>query len=242
MATSNYKPTNKEKDFLHYYDILSRQLINANGHWVIYKYLIDALVEYSREIDVARGFFFLTIQGHYFETIMRLNTFFDLGGDNISIYKLIEFIKQNYDIFSNGAFSRRVTGCTTYNTYMNQHEEIDRRLVDCDKRKLNGLPLQNLRKCRNRALAHINAEHASFRVSVFKQFPIEREEIDAIIDTIDKILDRYRLAYDADHHNKKTPLLESGIKEVLDSIRFRLQPENIGINIQPNNNQLHHDK
>lgn len=222
MSTLIYEPTNKEKVFLHYHDILRNQLTDANGHWAIYKYLIDSIGDYSREMEIARAFFGLTIQGHFYVTIMRLNIFFDKSGDHISIYKLMKFISQNRDMFSNEAFARRVDGCTTYDMVMEQHKEIDRQLVNCDKRKLRGLPIDNLRQCRNRALAHIDEEHALTGISVFKQFPVTREQIDEIIDILDKILNRYSVAYDAVFYGKNL-LLERGIKEVLDSIRFRGQ-------------------
>ena len=228
MTVSNYKPTAKEEEFVKYHERLRDEINIANWHFAIWKYLWNLHKDYIDELNRAPAFFSLTMRAHLLATAMRLNKFFDKPEDNISIYEFLNFAEQNLDIFSNQAFEKRNRGDERYDIAVRIHTErtpkITPELVKEHRQKIEKLPKHNLRKWRNKALAHIDKKSVLRGVDILKEYPVKIEQVDEIIDTIHDILNHYSAAYDGITWEKDL-VLEPGIQEVMDSIRFKTREE-----------------
>jgi len=200
MEAPNYQPTIKEKEFEKYHEKLRNELNIANWHFTICKYLKNIGKDYLRELNQAPAFFSLTKNAHLLETIMRINRFFDKDRRKrpLTIWEFLDFVQQNLDMFSSEAFEKRVRDRGRYDEIaMRRRIEITCQKVVQDRQKLQRLPIHNLRKWRNRALAHTQKKDVLQNIDVFKEYPVEPQQIDEIIDTLHDVLNDYSAAYDA---------------------------------------------
>lgn len=241
MVSSNYQPTAKEEEFEKYHERLRSELNNANWHFRIWKYLREIEKDYLPELNQAPAFFNLTMDAHLLETIMRLNRFFDKDRRKrpLTIWEFLKFVEQNIGIFSEQAFEKRLRGKERYIVALSPQAEAMARIaneratfqrnkvtyqkVEQDRQKVEKLPKENLRKWRNKALAHIQKDYVLANISVFKRYPVKPQQIDQIIDTLDDVLNDYCVAYDSSTWAKELPGLETRIQAIMDAIRFKMQ-------------------
>lgn len=222
MTVSNHELTPKEKEFVKYHARLRGELNSANWHFAICKHLQELGKTYLDELNVAPAFFRLTRDAHALAAAMRLNRFFDKGKGHLTVYVFLDFVEQNLDIFSNQAFEERIRGGkTSYEIAMRTHTEITSQIVEQDRQRLDQLPIDKLRKWRNKALAHIQKEYVLEDINVFKQYPLTPAQVDEIINTLHEILNRYSNAYESVTWSKEL-YLEHGMQEVMEAIRFKI--------------------
>jgi hypothetical protein len=188
------KVTGKEEEFIKLHRVLRGELNNANWHFVTWKCLWNSIESYSNEMNVAHTFFTLSMRGHLLETLLRLNKMFAKGDDGAaSIIYLLDFAEKNMEIFTAPA-------------------------ADSRKRKLKELPVKKMQKWEDDALAYIDRKVAKKNVDIFDECPVDIEEIDRVIDTVDGILNVYSVAYDGQRLDKDL-VFTHGIKNMLDAIR-----------------------
>ena len=220
---ASMKVTGKEEEFIRLNHALRGELNYANWHFITWKHLWNSIEEYSDEMNVAHTFFTLSMRGHLLETLLRLNNMFDEGHDGTtSIAYLLDFADKNMHIFAVPAADRR----KRYEEEMileKQVEEIKPLQLTGDiikehRTKLKELPLKDLRKWREEALAHVDRKVAKKHLNVFDECPVDIEEIERIIDTVHEILNVYSVAYDGQSWDKDL-LFTHGMKNMLDAIR-----------------------
>lgn len=224
MTVPDDDHTVKEKEFEKYHDKLRVELNRASWHFAICKHLQELEKTYPDELHMAPAFFRLTLEAHFFTTAMRLSRFFDKPNGHLAIGMFLDFVEENPEIFSNQAFEKRMRGKETYDMAMRKHAEFDSIMIEQDRKRIRQLPIANLRRLRNKELAHIGQDYVLQNVNAFRRHPLTIDGIETIISTLDEILNRYYLAYVDTTWRKDLPL-EGGIQEIVDAIRFKLQEE-----------------
>lgn len=223
MNTFNHVSTDQEETFVKYHRTLRQGLNNASWHFSIWKYLRKLTTTHLHELNQAPAFFGLTMNAHYFAALMSINRFFDKQERHLSIRKFLDFAEQNIDIFSNKAFEARMRKQGTFgDRVMKQHAEITSEKVEQDRKKVNDLPVGNIRRWRNKIFAHTEAESVRQQINVMREHPVKVKQVDDIINTLDDILNDYLLAYEAGTWLKDLSF-ETGLQWVMDSIRFKIE-------------------
>jgi len=213
-----YKATDEEARFKAYHDSLRRELNNANWHFTIYKHLDKLRGEYKKEMLEATVFWGLTQRSHLFDTIMRLNKICDNSKDTVNIHALLDFTEQNIHIFTDEFFNKRSMYARAQNL-----PKIDKRFLSKHRRKYATFFKTNLRKLRNKVLAHIDKDVVMQDIWPFKEWAVETTQIETIINDLDETLDTLSRAYDKSIYLKDFNGLEDGIDFVMNSIRMNLK-------------------
>lgn len=232
MTDSNYKPSVQEEQFLKYHQRLIDELRWANMHFKVWKQVRNHTTDYLRELNQASAFFSSTIKAHLDSAVMHLSKILDKHGKALSIWKFLNFVEQNQDIFSMHAFSQHMIAKYGYEVQdriekrFKLHAPITTETVDEDRRRLNSLnrAIRNLERWRHKQFAHIDMKSVLQGVNITKQYPIQLGKFEEIIKTLHDILDRYSIAYHAVGHSMDMSF-ESGLKTILTSIRFRNEEE-----------------
>jgi len=227
MLAAQYQPSNREKAFLQYHTTLRNELNNANWHFVVWKYLHELGKDYSRELDTAPAFFALTMRAHLVETTMRLCRCLDKGHDTVNIHGFLDYAEAHREMFHKRALKRRIEG--KYDEEMvkrilQKHTSMTPTRISKLRERIAKLPIENLRRQRNKAFAHIDMEATLEGIDVFKKYPVKVGEIEIIISTLDEVLNELSNAYNRTVYAKELAL-EHSIKEIVDSIRFKRQED-----------------
>ncbi len=217
-----------EEEFSRYHAKLRSELNIVNWHFTILKYIREIKNKYLKELNQAPAFFSLTINAHLYSALTRLNRFFDKRErvKHLHMNGFLDFVEENSEnIFSSQAFKKRLRREGRYDELAAQFKsQITAEKVEQDRQKLRDLPISNLRRWRNTALAHIDRDYVAKNIDVETRHPINTEDVDQIINTLHDMLNEYSLAYDFSTYSKDLTL-EHGILYVLDAIRSRLQSQ-----------------
>ena len=228
MPAAQYQPSNKEKDFLQYHTTLRNELNNANWHFAVWKCLHKLDKDYSREMDIAPAFFALTMRAHLVETTMRLCRCLDRRNDTVDIYSFLDYAEAHREMFYKRALRRRIEGEYAERMVertLQRHTSMTPTRISKLKERIAKLPIENLRRQRNKAFAHIAREVTLEGIDVFEKYPVKVGEIETIISTLDEVLNELSNAYNTCTCAKELygSSLEHSIQEILDSIRFKRQ-------------------
>lgn len=223
MTNSNQELIFREAEFLKYHDWLRRELNNSNHHFAILKHLRNLKRNYLEEFNIAPTFFGLTMHAHLLETIMRLSRLLDNRTDSISMFGFLNFVEQNRSIFSKKAFSRRMYD--NYDDFVRSYAKLPSRKIAQDRRKLERIPIENLKTWRNKAAAHMDKRLFLQDIDISEKYPLRIKQVDRIIDTLDKMLNDYSLAFKATTWVKDLASLEFTIQQVMDALRLKNQQD-----------------
>ena len=223
MTTPEYKPTDKEKLFLKYYEKLIWDTILARAYLKLSERLDNYRSSYLRELKQAPHFFNLTMVAHYDYGRLILARIFDHQADSLSIWKFLNYIEQNCKMFSKEVFSQRMKNNPNYESLIESHTLITRKEVEEDREKLGSLEdtITQIKDLRDKILAHNDLRIIRGGIST-KKFSFPREKLYGVIDTLVEILNRYSRAYNSSVFLEKF-LGEDDIQRVVDSIRFRIE-------------------
>jgi hypothetical protein len=215
--------TGKEEEFIKLHRALRGELNNANWHFVTWKCLWSNIEGYSDEMNVAHTFFTLSMRGNLLETLLRLNKMFGKGDEGAaSIGYLLDFAEKNMDIFTAPAAESRKRNeeemILEKQVEAVKPSQITREVIKEHRGKLKALPVKKLQKWEDEVLAYIDRKVAKQHINVFDECPIDIEEIDRVINTIDGILNVYSVAYDGQRLDKDL-VFEHGIKNMLDALK-----------------------
>ncbi len=213
-----YKATDEEARFKAYHDSLRRELNNANWHFTIYKHLDKLSGEYKKEMLEAPEFWGLTQRSHLFDVVMRLNKICDNDKDSVNIHTLLDFTKQNVHIFTDESFNKR----SIYTRAQNL-PKIDKRFLSKHRRKYATFSRTNLKKLRNKVLAHIDKDVVMQDIWPFKEWAVDTAQIETIINDLDDTLHLLSIAYDGSRYDKNMLGLEHDIDLIMDSMRVGLK-------------------
>ena len=227
MTASDYRPDTREQKFLKYHESLRNELNTANWHFTAYTCLVELGKDYGEELGVAPAFFGLTIRAHQLETTMRLCRCLDKRKDSANIHRMLDYVEANIGMFDKRAFRRRIEGKfdeEMVEDILREQSQMTLTRIQEQRKRIEALPKANLVEQRNKALAHADEKMVLAGVDVFKKYPVQVADVKVIINTLDEILNEYSVAYDSSGWVKDLPL-EYGIKEIVDSIRFKQHEE-----------------
>lgn len=227
MNAPEYKPTDKEEVFLKYYEKLIWETLYARAHLKLWERLENYKSDYLRELNQAPHFFTVTIKAHLDDALLTLSRILDRRRrrDPLSIWKFLNFVEQNREIFSTQAFTQRMRQKPDYDEYwVKSHTPITQKEIEEDRQRLENLgsTINNLITWRDKVIAHIDRRFYLKGKVISKKHPLKRQQLQDVIDALLKILNRYSASYKSStfHHEF---ISEDDIQHVMDFIRFQIQ-------------------
>jgi hypothetical protein len=216
--------TREEDLFKKYHDRLRRELHYAYWHLIIYKQLDKARDDYKNELMQAPEFFSFSEHSHAVEVIMRINRICEDNQTSLNIVKLLDYANSNINIFSDESYRRRksIWGTPTNNEIINR-PRIEKDFISQQRQKYLSLQKTNFKKMRNRVLAHIDEDDVREDILPYREYYIEVEELETIINGIDNTLKILGIAFDGSRYDKEFPLITEGMKNMFECIRRGLQ-------------------
>lgn len=213
-----YKLTDEETRFKVYLESLEREFHNAYYHFVIYNQLEIFRGEYQNELREASEFWGLTQRAHFFDVIMRLNKICDDDMETINIHMLLDYAEQHLHLFAEESFARR-------KGYSRDQSlpKINKRLLSEQRQKYITFSSTNLRKLRNRVLAHIDKGVIINDIWPFQKWAVDSTQIKTIIDQINETLNLLSLSFDSSKYINNSTHLEQSMSNTMDLIRIGLK-------------------
>ena len=225
----------KERLFQKYYDRLIWETLHARAHLKLWERLEKfKATSYLDELNQARHFFTFTIKAHLDDVLLTLSRILDRHEDSLSIWKLLNFAGQNREMFSTQAFRQRMIQKPNYDEHWaKSHKPIALEEINEDRQKLERLEktVDNLTIWRHKVIAHIDRQFLLTGKIVSKEYPLQHQQLQEVIDTLFKILDRYSGAYNSSSYLEEIPG-EDDIQFVMDCIRFYIEEQNKQIEAQ----------
>ncbi len=214
-----------EEYFQKYYDELMRQAINARAHLKLWERLEKYRSSYLKELNQAPHFFTFTMRAHLDDALMTSSRIMRKQKGALTIWKFLNFAEKNSEIFSDEAFSQRMKQKPDYDEdWGKSHTPITRKEIEEDKQKLSNLEhtINNLITWRDKVIAHIDRKFLVTGKIISKEYPLERQQLQEVIDTIVEILNRYSYAFNSSTFLEKIPG-EDDVQYVMDFIRSHIQ-------------------
>lgn len=197
-----------EQLFKKYYDKLIWETIWARAHLKLWERLESYRTSYLKELKQAPHFFNLTMKAHLDDALLTLSRILDKSkGDPLTIWKFLNFIEQNKEIFS-----------------VKSHIPITPKVIQEDEQKLENLKetMDSLKGWRDNVLAHNDRQFYLKGKVISEEYHLQRQQLQEVIDTLFKILNRYSHAYNSSIWREKA-LGEDDVQNVMDFIRFHIQ-------------------
>jgi len=220
-----------EEYFQKYYDKLIWQTLYVRAHLKLWERLENYKSSHLKELNQAPHFFTFTIRAHLDDALMTLSRIIRKQKGALTIWKFLDFVEKNSGIFSNEAFSQRERRKPDYNErWVKSYTPITQKEIEEDKQKLLSLEhtINNLIIWRDKTIAHIDHKFLVTGKIISKEHPLQRQQIQEVIDTLVAILNRYSRAYNSSTFHEKF-LGEDDVQSVMDCIRFYIQEQNRGI-------------
>ena len=132
-----------------YHDKLRNELNNVSVHFTIRQHLIAIGGSYLDEINVAPTFFTSTLDAHNLATLMGINRLIDTSDRHLSIYSLLDFVKENTAIFTKKAFVKRLRLLGRYDEIaLKDKTKVTAQVVESDIQRVRNLPTSHMRRWR----------------------------------------------------------------------------------------------
>jgi hypothetical protein len=216
-----------EKYFQKYHKKLIWETQNTRAHLELWERLERYKSSHLKELNQAPHFFTFTIKAHLDDALLILSRILDRHEDSLSIWKFLNFVEQNCQIFSTEAFRQRMMQKPDYDEHWTKsHEPITSKEINEDRQKLAKLEhvISNIKKWRDKLIAHMDHNVITKNKVISKEYPLKRQQLQEVIDTLFKILNRYSRAYNSSTYLEKF-VGEDDIKYVMNSIRFDIQEQ-----------------
>jgi len=186
-----------EDTFKSYFDELWEKTNRAISHWFLWRAIYEAPPECIDKMNNHIKFFKFTYDAHLDMSLFHAFKVIDKHPDSLNIYKFLNYVEQNLDIFSDDEFRKRLDDNPHLESLIKRREEPTNKTVMEDKCKLNEFDniISNLLTVRNKLKAHIDRKE--LKTDFEKDFPIKPTEYETLLCTLAKILSRYRYPYDA---------------------------------------------
>ena len=221
MVTS--KILQSEEEFRKYHDKLRDELDEADRHLSVVKDISNASNKYLQELNQTPGFWSLTLNAHMSSTLMHLNNLFGKGAEDKHLHmrSFLDFTKEHPEIFTKEAFERRLRTAGRYNELAEKFDpQIAVEKVKLDIETLNNLPISGLKAWRNKILSHIDKNDIAQSVKIDKKYPVKTKHIVEIVETLDKMLNKYSSAFDFSEHLIGLPM-KGEVEYVLEAIKLK---------------------
>ena len=224
MTTSEYKPNKKEQLFSKYYKELIWETIFARAHLKLSERLEKYKADYLKELNQAPHFFILTIRAHIDDALLTLSRILNVHKDSLNIWKFLNFVEQNREIFSEEVFSQRIKDNPYHGSLVKSHKSVTCKEIEEDRRKLENLEdtITKVKDLRDTVLAHHDRRSIVRGRITAETHDVQREKLYEVIDSLVMTLNRYSSAYNSSSFSEKFSG-EDDIHGIMDSIRFHIQ-------------------
>ena len=213
-----------EKQILIYMDKLRDELNTAYTHYEIAKTIRGFRRTHHSEFSEAITFFQVTQNANLFATVMAICRFIDSSTDTMQLHSFFNLLRDNLDLFKLEDYKRRLKEDGKNDEYIEdfaqKYSEITKEIIDEDEASIERLPITNIKRYRNKRLAHLDRGLALEKVDVLQESPVLIKEIDDILSTLDKILNRYSIAYDGSQWVVGLPPVKGQMEYIMDSIKY----------------------
>ena len=207
----------EESHFKTYLDRIRIELNYTYMHFVVLK-TIDVFIEkYQPELRVGNEFWGLTRQSHFFDVMIRLNKICDNHPDALSINSLLNFVEKNLEMFSEESFMRR----NPYSSY-DDVPRITIELLENHRQKYEHFPQSNLKRLRNKVLAHMDITAVEQNYYPFEEWPVEIQEMEEIINNLIETINILSMAYERSRYLQGNNFVEKGMYDTMELIRLGL--------------------
>jgi len=216
-----------EEYFQKYYEKLIWETQNARAHLKLWERLERYKSSHLTELNQAPHFFTFAIKAHLDDALLTLSRILDRHKDSLSIWKFLNFARQNPEIFYTEVFRQRMKDSPYYESLIASHRPITPEEVNEDRQRLAKLEqtVKNLDKWRNKVIAHIDREFLLTGKIVSKEYPLQLQQLQEVVETLFQILNRYSGAYNSSSYAESYPG-EDDVQFVMDCIRFYIEEHN----------------
>ena len=153
-------------------------------------------------------------ESQFFDVMIRLNKICDNHKDAVSIFSLLEFAGMNLDIFSEESFMRRYP----YSNY-DDIPRISKELLESHKKKYENFPQSNLRRLRNKVLAHMDKETVEQNYYPFEKWGVEIQEMEEIISNLVETVNLLGMAFERSRYLPGKDFIEQGMYDMMELMR-----------------------
>jgi hypothetical protein len=216
-----------EEHFKKYHEKLIWETQNTRAHLELWERLEKYKSSHLKELNQAPHFFTFTIKAHLDDALLTLSRIVDrrLRHDPLSVWKFLNFVEQNCDMFSTEAFRQRVMQRPNYDEdWTKSHEPITIKEINEDRQRLTNLEnvISNIEKWRDKVIAHTDRKVVTMDKVIPKEYPLKLQQLQEVIDTLFRILNRYSAAFESSGYLEKF-VGEDDIRYVMDFIRSHIQ-------------------
>ncbi|OGO06777.1 MAG: hypothetical protein A2Z76_04790 [Chloroflexi bacterium RBG_13_56_8b] len=216
-----------EEYFKKYHEKLIWETQNTRAHLELWERLERYKSSHLKELNQAPHFFTFTIKAHLDDALLTLSRIVDrrLRHDPLSIWKFLNFVEQNYDMFSTEAFCQRMMQKPNYDEHWTKsHEPITIKEINEDRQRLTSLEnvISNIEKWRDKVIAHIDLKVVTRNKVISKEYPLKLQQLQEVIDTLFRILNRYSSAFESTSYTEQF-VGEDDIQYVIGAISFKIQ-------------------
>lgn len=178
---------------------LAREIVDANTYHRLYCDLIDAFPNYKPEINQSPTFWCLVIKAIRDARSTHLCRVYDQESKSLNLVNLLDTIKANLHLFSEEHFRARLSDNAFVDSIAEMHRmpklselEDDIQAVTCQNPSVKKLMIW-----RNNIVAHLGGRQVLGKTSIVADNPIEKEEIEELLDNSHKIFNKYSTLFDA---------------------------------------------
>jgi len=217
-----------EKNFQKYYNKLIWETLYARAHLKLWERLEKyRATDYLDELNQAPHFFTFTTYAHFTDALLTLARILDrrLCHDPLSIWKFLNFVEQNQEIFSTEVFHQRMTQKPNYDEYWTKsHKPITLKEIEEDRQKLTNLErvISNIEKWRDKIIAHTDRKVVTRNKIISNEYPLKFQQLEEVIDILFQILNRYSAAFESSSFAREFGG-EDDVQFVMDCIRFYIE-------------------
>ena len=168
--------SNPEQYFHTQFERLRRETLDGQTHYRIWRSLNNAFASNPRLVEISPFFFRMTVEAHMDSVLLSLTKLTDKTRGALSIHDFLRYVEKHSGMFP-------------YASDSEIHESTKRDFRRLDELQIH---LERLREHRNNDFIHISKEVLSRPdFDIYSEFPVTYEEIDLLLQTIGKILNRY---------------------------------------------------
>ncbi len=188
-----------EKKFKRYIGSLERELTILNSQYRLLIYLSDAKYDRSTEFRYAKYFFHSIINSLFTDVLLVSTKLLECDRSDRNIPDFLHFVECHLSLFSPEAIRVR-RGFSNISQIPKRDYSVDPHLVQSDRVKLHLLDpiVKNLKKKRDKYYAHYDKSCFDEPGKLKTTSPVTRSDIETLIRTCFKILERYSLAFDGE--------------------------------------------
>ena len=214
---------NAQTKFESWRSALAERLDHADANLKAWLAIEGYRQEHVAELNIAPAFWSLTMRAHLHAGLLDLATLVDRNRQSISIYRLLDYVEEYQELFSDRAYENRLRTQSIHGKRLEEMVRDRRRVTEekiCEDRTAIAdfdKDIKNLRGGRNKVLAHVDEEFLRKGKSVDQVYPLLRTRTFAALTTFGDIFNFYSDAYDSSTYDIGVPF-ESSLQTMISAL------------------------